>query len=225
MAFFRASTYWVLDNGISVLFWVDRWLLDHSLLELTPDLTVVVSTRCKNRRTVASTLQNDAWTRDITGALSILVILQFLQVKQDLVGIGIDSLLEDRLIWHWCPFGCYSSKSAYEAMFIGQSATFGAREFWCTRAPNKCRFYIWTMLHERCWTSERLHRNDLPNNGPCALCDQEVETVDHLLVGCSFSQKIWFKMLMHYGWSQATPAMEDRFIDWWLHSRKGVPKL
>jgi hypothetical protein len=111
MAFFRASTYWVLDNGISVLFWVDRWLLDHSLLELTPDLTVVVSTRCKNRRTVASTLQNDAWTRDITGALSILVILQFLQVKQDLVGIGIDSLLEDRLIWHWCPFGCYSSKS------------------------------------------------------------------------------------------------------------------
>jgi hypothetical protein len=65
----------------------------------------------------------------------------------------------------------------------------------------------------------------LPNNGPCAFCDQEVEMVDHLLVGHAFSRETWFKTLRHCGWSQATPAAEDRFTDWWLRSRKWVPKL
>jgi hypothetical protein len=43
-AFFQASTYWVLGNGMLILFWVDRWLLGRSILDLALDLVVVVST-------------------------------------------------------------------------------------------------------------------------------------------------------------------------------------
>jgi hypothetical protein len=137
----------------------------------------------------------------------------------------MDPLTQDRLVWHWNPSGIYSSKSAYDAMFIGQSATLGAKELWSTRAPNKCMFYLWTVLHCRVWFSARLHRHGLPNNVPCDFCDQMDETLDHLLVGCVFSRETWFKLLRRCGWSQVSPAPDDAFVDWWLQSRKRIPKL
>jgi hypothetical protein len=48
-------------------------------------------------------MQNDAWSRDIFGALSIPVLLQFLQVKQELAGISLDPLIEDKFVLRWCP--------------------------------------------------------------------------------------------------------------------------
>jgi hypothetical protein len=60
--------------------------------------------------------------------------------------------------------------------------------------------------------------HSLPNIGSCTFCDQEDEMTDHLLVGCAFGQETWFKVLRHCGWSQATPASDDNFTDWWLRS-------
>jgi hypothetical protein len=32
----------------------------------------------------------------------------------------------------------------------------------------------------------------------CALCAQEVETLDHLLLGCVHSRETWFRVLRYY---------------------------
>uniref|UniRef100_A0A452YLB3 Reverse transcriptase zinc-binding domain-containing protein n=1 Tax=Aegilops tauschii subsp. strangulata TaxID=200361 RepID=A0A452YLB3_AEGTS len=45
-------------------------------------------------------------------------------------------------------------------------------------------------LQDRCWTAARLARHGLPHDPCCRLCDQEPETMHHLLIGCPFSRQI-----------------------------------
>lgn len=92
------------------------------------------------------------------------------------------------------------------------------------RAPPKCKFYFLLAQYERCWTSERLFRHGLRDENKCALCDQELETVDHLLLGCVFSQECWFKLLRFSGSQGLTPTQEEKLIDWWLQSRKRIAR-
>ena len=45
----------------------------------------------------------------------------------------------------------------------------------------------WLVTHNKCWTVDRLARRGLPHPEFCPLCDQEEETIDHLLVHCVFA--------------------------------------
>jgi hypothetical protein len=83
-----------------------------------------------------------------------------------------------RDIVYWSHSGHYSSASAYGALFIGQTTMLDVKELWKVRAPNSCRLFVWLVLYDRCWTSDRLQRHGLQNNDPCTLCDQSVETLD-----------------------------------------------
>jgi hypothetical protein len=48
--------------------------------------------------------------------------------------------------------------------------------------------------------------------------------VDHLLLQCVFSRKVWFKAFGRVGWQHLTPVAEDNFTLWWVQSRKRVLK-
>jgi hypothetical protein len=66
----------------------------------------------------------------------------------------------------------------------------GAKELWKARAPNKCRFFVWLVLHGRCWTSDRLFKHGLQSYRDCTLCSQGPEDLNHLLLTCSFSREV-----------------------------------
>lgn len=46
----------------------------------------------------------------------------------------------------------------------------------------------WLASLYRCWTGERRTRHGLPHDPKCRLCDQEMESLDHLLAQCVFSR-------------------------------------
>jgi len=57
------------------------------------------------------------------------------------------------------------------------------------------------------------------------LCAQESETIAHLLVGCSFSREVWYRVLLRLRWYVLTP--DHRYFDladWWNASRKKLQK-
>jgi hypothetical protein len=64
----------------------------------------------------------------------------------------------------------------------------------------------------------------LPNHDNCALCSQEEETLDHLLVRCVYSQEVWFRIFRSQGWQALILGGQDTTIEWWLASRKRVHK-
>jgi hypothetical protein len=65
----------------------------------------------------------------------------------------------------------------------------------------------------------------LPNNDNCAICDQEAETLEHLLLHCAYSREVWFRTFRRHGWFVLLPAPLQAIIDWWLSVRKRLRKV
>ena len=72
------------------------------------------------------------------------VLLEYLQIWDRTREV---QLLENQ------PYKIFSTASAYSAFFIGQHPIEGAKLLRKTRALAKCKFFIWLVLHEGCWTA------------------------------------------------------------------------
>jgi hypothetical protein len=62
----------------------------------------------------------------------------------------------------------------------------GALQVWKSRAPAKCRFFLWLAVRDRCWTADMLERRRLPRPSACPFCDQAQESITHLLLLIAF---------------------------------------
>jgi hypothetical protein len=76
----------------------------------------------------------------------------------------------------------------------------------------------------RTWTSERLWRHGLQDDNLCALCSQEPETSQHLLLCCSYRKEVWAWLLRQVGFQYIVPLNEGSLVDWWIYSRKQILK-
>jgi hypothetical protein len=127
-AFFDASIRLVLGNDATILFWVDPWLEGARLADIAPDLVAASSRRGRRWRTVADALQDHSWIQDITRALTVRVLMQYIKVRQCLQAIQLIPKVADKFIWRWEASGSYSCHSAYRALIHGQDAVLGARQ-------------------------------------------------------------------------------------------------
>lgn len=223
LAFFNRSVRITIGSGTSVLFWSDPWLHGKTIQDIAPHLLQAIPQQLRRNRRVSEALPNRAWRKDIKGALSIPVIIDYIRLCQATQGVTLQPQTVDVFIWRWMSNGEFTSSSAYEALFLGQSALPGARVLWKTRAPNKCRFFLWLCLHGRVWTATRRRKHGIQDTDDCSLCFQLPETLDHLLMQCVFSREVWFKTLRKFGHQHLTPQMDSTLVIWWLSSRKRIP--
>ncbi|WVZ53294.1 hypothetical protein U9M48_004260 [Paspalum notatum var. saurae] len=131
----------------------------------------------------------------------------------------------DSFVWRWTPHGQYTAASAYRSCFLGSTLLAGAKVIWKARVPPRVKFFAWLAIQDRCWTAERRRRHGLQDTDSCALCDQAVESMEHLLTECSFVKEVWFKIFSVLGWVQKFPPPQLSFVDWWLKERKSFGKL
>jgi hypothetical protein len=142
-------------------------------------------------------------------------LMEYLTVWDLLQEVELQQDSQDKHIWRLSPTGVYSASSAYEALFQG-AVLFGPFErIWKSWAPPKCRFFMWLVAHQRCWTADWLAKRGLPHPDFCPLCDQEEENIQHLLVGCVFAREFWFQLLQFVGLAALAPQPSDSFADWW----------
>ena len=61
---------------------------------------------------------------------------------------------------------------------------------------------------------------------PCFLCEQEEDTVDHILIHCVYASRVWFQCFTKVEIPlELMPNGHERVEDWWVASRKRVPKV
>jgi hypothetical protein len=94
--------------------------------------------------------------------------------------------------WSSCPI-CGSGCSMCSFIKDPMIDSFGNGRPRKTRAPPAAKFFVCLTLLGRPWTWER---HQLQNNGQCALCSQVAETIAHLLLFCSYSREVWFRILL-----------------------------
>jgi hypothetical protein len=69
-----------VGDSRKALFWQDRWLDGVSIQTLVLCLCRVVSVRDRKSRLVSEALQGDRWIRDITGALGMVTLDQYIRL-------------------------------------------------------------------------------------------------------------------------------------------------
>ncbi|WVZ61528.1 hypothetical protein U9M48_011389 [Paspalum notatum var. saurae] len=220
---FRACVDIVVGDGKTVLFWVDNWLEGLAIEVVAPNLFAAVPNRF-HCRTVAEGLLNRCWIKDIKRPLSVVAVQEYIDIWERTAGIMLSDH-PDQFLWRFSLDSQYSSATAYRACFLGATSLIGARVLWKTKVPSKIKFFAWLAIQDRCWTAERRRRHGLQEEDSCALCDQGVETMDHLLVGCSFTKEVWLRVLSVLNWTSRMPGNHLSFVDWWLQARKGLLKM
>jgi hypothetical protein len=130
-----------------------------------------------------------------SGALTVGVFADLLDLWYELQTIQLHPDMEDKHIFRFAPDGIYSAKAAYDGLFIGSTKAQYWELIWKTWSPPKCKFFLWLADLGRCWTADRLQKTGLSHPDKCVLCDQDQETIDHILVGCVFARSFWFQLL------------------------------
>lgn len=91
--------------------------------------------------------------------------------------------------------------------------------------PLKCKAFLWLAMRNKCWTADQLAKRGLPHPSQCVLCDQDEETVQHILVRCVFARDFWYSLLAKFNLQRLSLQNdEDNFAAWWGHACKRVAK-
>jgi len=115
-------------------FWTDCWVLGQSLKQTLPHLFNAIAIRAR-KRTVYDAITGGRWISDIRGALSVQVMIEYLHLWELLYNVELQPEVEDIHIWKFTTSGVYSTKSAYEALFIGATQFDSWERIWKSWAP------------------------------------------------------------------------------------------
>jgi hypothetical protein len=92
-------------------------------------------------------------------------------------------------------------------------------------APPKCKTFLWLAIRNRCWTTDILRKRGMPHPVVCPLCDQEQETIQHLLTACVFAHQFWHGILAPFNLGHLIPSpVETSFVEWWEGVIKQIHK-
>lgn len=215
-SFFRASTFTLVGDGRLAVFWEDRWIHGRGVQDIAPNLARLIPRRIRRSQTVRQGLHERAWTRGISGALSLTDAAEYLDLWEATEGFDLHDR-PDRTVWRWTTDGSFSTKSAYKKLHTGTIPFRGSSLIWKTWAPLWVKVFLWLAFKKRLWTNDRRARHGLDAQVECFLCDQVRESIDHLLSCCPFTREVWFHVLAALG--KQLPATQRSTIAWWRRIR------
>ncbi|XP_076884608.1 uncharacterized protein LOC143533847 [Bidens hawaiensis] len=183
-----------VGRGDKTLFWLDKWVSEHPLIELFPGLFALEKQKdvllAESYECVANVMNwKWRWKRK-----PVSPELQFdLQNCVRLISSVMVSSNPDCWLWKELNGKCstYSVKSLrWELDNSGQQVQ--KSNFWLKWLPIKINCFIWRLLLDRIATKCALNTRGI-NVGElgCAVCDTEPETAQHLFMHCKGIKSIW----------------------------------
>ncbi|XP_009150829.1 uncharacterized protein LOC103874165 [Brassica rapa] len=135
-----------------------------------------------------------------------------------------NSQMEDIPLWR-SKEGIYrrsfSSKNTWLEIRNNYATQEWSKEVWFKHATPKYAFHVWTVMRDRLSTCDRMLKWNQNINPTCVLCQRCVETRNHLFFSCSYSSKIWQKLvkgLLHLRYTEEWEAVVQAFC--WIVERR-----
>lgn len=142
------------------------------------------------------------------------MIDQFIQLWEMLQSVTL-STEPDSISRKMNKDGIYTAKSAYDCQFFGHIDAPSLHAVWKVKVEPKVRFYLWLLLQNRNWTSDRLMARGWPHSAQCVLCDQEPETAAHITLRCPFAREVWFSFHRSDGAAAEAGSTNITIKGWW----------
>ncbi|VVA28953.1 PREDICTED: ribonuclease [Prunus dulcis] len=177
---------WIVGNGQSIFFWTENWVFPFPILDLIPDS---MRNNLNLNAKVANFIQNQTWQRDrLLQEVDEDILEEILIIPLHL------SPLQDALIWGPDPNGKFSIKSAYNLQVHDETPHPRAslpKRMWSLTLPPKVKPFAWLLIRKRLQVRSHLYKY-LPNINPeCPLCNDHMETINHLFFKCQVAVNIW----------------------------------
>ncbi|KAL9688405.1 hypothetical protein QQ045_032826 [Rhodiola kirilowii] len=128
---------------------------------------------------------------------------------------------DDRIVWTYSPDGSFSTSSLMKAAVAIKAKKHNWENLpfhlWCGAAPPKVEMLIWKIFLDSLPTKLALYRRRVLNREDliCALCEEDRESADHLLIHCKWSWKLWSISLKWWGSSWVAPQSVRCLLESW----------
>ena len=185
-----------LGNGRRLGFWKDPWCNETVLCNEFPTLFNLANH--KDARVV------DVWDSSREeGGWSPVFLRPFNDWEMDeverflhfLVNQKVRPFQEDRLVLKESKTNGFSVSLMYRKLRYSIPTDFPWRSIWNPIVPPKMGFFEWEASWGKVFTLDQLKRKGIPLVNRCSLCEENEETIDHLLIHCSRAKLLWDLLL------------------------------
>ena len=175
-----------LGNGRRIRFWKDVWCGEEVLCSLFPSMfslavqkDAMVSDMWNHFREEGGWAPtflrplND-WEMEEVGSF-----LSFIHMKK------IRLEIEDNLLVKGSRLGNFLVRTMYNGLDSSVDIDFPVCPVWNAVIPSKISFFTWEASRGKVMTLEQLKRHGRYLVNKCCLCEEDEETIDHLLIHCN----------------------------------------
>ena len=175
-------------------FWTDRWCGDLSLQLAFP---VLYNFAANREASVESSLicqgAGDGRTWDVRfnqgpNDWEADVVVDFFRFLATNLPSGTDG---DRLRWKLTKNGDFTIRSYHHKLQGSSSVVFPWKGIWKIKAPRRVSFFVWIAAWDRILTGDNLRLRGFDFVDWCIMCRCCGETVDHLLLHCGKTYRLW----------------------------------
>ncbi|OVA10833.1 Reverse transcriptase zinc-binding domain [Macleaya cordata] len=198
-----------LNSGAKTSFWVDLWGANQTepLKNIAPNLFRISTKKAGQVKDFVILDTPGSWniefSRDIRNT-EIPSLARLLAV----IGDNPPQLNDqsDFCSWSLTNKGIFTVKSLYDYLSGSSSTGYPTKLIWNPKIPFKINFFFWLASLHKLLTLDNLKKRGHHIANGCYFCLQQEETTPHLLLHCSFTQRIWDEILPRFGWCWACPG-------------------
>ena len=181
-----------LGNGRRLGFWKDPWCGETVLGNAFPTLfNLAVHKDARVADVWDSSRENGGWSPVFLRPFNdweveeVEMFFHFLRNKK------IRSVQEDRLVLKETMTDGFSVRHMYRKLMHSLPTDFPCRSIWNPIVPPKLGFFAWEASRGKVLTLNQLKRRGIPLVNRCFLCEENEETINHLLIHCSRAKTLW----------------------------------
>ncbi|XP_023644828.1 uncharacterized protein LOC111832493 [Capsella rubella] len=194
---YRGVVYdWIkmrIGNGLTCRFWTDNWSPFGKLLEYFTG-----AARSRMGIPIATTLsqlyRRGQWMLSHARTENQVSLLTFLTTL---------TLNDQNDYYEWelegKTYGRYSTGAIYHLLREDSPIVPWSKVVWFSGGIPKHIFHAWLLVLNRCPTRDRMLRWGLQTKAECLLCNNSLESRDHLFFNCSYSWIVWAPVAVRCG--------------------------
>uniref|UniRef100_A0A2N9EFL4 Reverse transcriptase domain-containing protein n=1 Tax=Fagus sylvatica TaxID=28930 RepID=A0A2N9EFL4_FAGSY len=130
----------------------------------------------------------------------------------------IGSSERDKMCWKPARTKGFQVKSFYTHLTSPGLGFFPWKSIWKAKVPPRVTFFVWTAALGKILTADNLRRRGIPVVSWCCMCKADGETVDHLLLHCSYAKELWDMVFGLFGIQWVMPKRVIELLYCWIGS-------
>jgi len=212
---FKQNLRLIVGDGSKIRFWQDQWTQGLALWELFPDLYKVSNQKL-------ATISNMGWFEGMRWKWTLAWKRELSQGELQKLEELMDILSqhypqqdqEDKVLWQGN--NGYSVKDLQRNISKESEVVSLVSTVWMKVAPPKVELFMWLALLGKLNTRHRLHAKGILQEATCTFCQSQPESLDHVLMSCTYSQQVWKLLASDLGHSWTIPNSFKQHYENWM---------